>query len=81
MRGLGNIVTEKSVDDFITYESELVYEDNVYTLEYYLTSGVVVTVSAKYVKSGDTLTITATVTDENKDPISGASVELFKEVN
>jgi protocatechuate 3,4-dioxygenase beta subunit len=43
--------------------------------------GVSIVVSGSFVRSGDSLTVTATVTDEEGDPIEGVSVELFKEVN
>ena len=80
VRGLGNIMSETSVEDYTCYLSSVSFADNVYTMVYYGNS-IVVTVSAQYVKSGGTVTVTVTVLDENGDPLSGASVELFKEVN
>jgi protocatechuate 3,4-dioxygenase beta subunit len=38
-----------------------------------------VTVSSSYVHTGDTMTVTVTITDENGDPVEDASVELYKE--
>jgi protocatechuate 3,4-dioxygenase beta subunit len=80
VRGLGNIMSETSTEDYVCYLSSVTFSNNVYTMVYY-DSSIVVTVSAQYVKSGGTVTVTVTVTDENGDPVSGASVELFKEVN
>jgi protocatechuate 3,4-dioxygenase beta subunit len=80
VRGLGNIMSETSVKDYTCYLSSVSFADNVYTMVYYGNS-IVVTVSAQYVKSGGTVTVTVTVLDENGDPVSGASVELFKKVN
>ena len=73
-------MSETSVEDYTCYLSSVSFAVNVYTMVYYGNS-IVVTVSAQYVKSGGTVTVTVTVLDENGDPISGASVELFKEVN
>ena len=80
VRGLGNIVAETSVDDYDCYLSSVSFSDDVYTMVYSAKS-VTVTVSAQYVKSGSTVNVTVTVLDENGDPVSGESVELFKEVN
>lgn len=88
VRGLGNIISPKALSDFEKYQCDIVSESDVvagasstvYHMVYFGES-IVVTVSAQYVKSGGTVTVTVTVTDENGDPLSGASVELFKEVN
>jgi protocatechuate 3,4-dioxygenase beta subunit len=88
VRGLGNIISPKALSDFETYHSNVTdgtdvvagASSTVYHMVYFGES-IVVTVSAQYVKSGGTVTVTVTVTDENGDPLSGASVELFKEVN
>ena len=80
VRGLGNIVAKTSTEDYECYLSSITASDDKYVMVYYGKS-FVVTVSAQYVKSGGELIVTATVTDENGDPVEDASVELFKEVS
>ena len=50
----------------------------VYTIVYN-PEGVWLTINASYVASGHTVTLTATVKDENGDPVSGATVSFYKE--
>ena len=80
VRGLGNIVAKTSTEDYEWYLSSITASDDKYIMVYFDQS-IIVTVSAQYVKSGGELIVTATVTDENGDPIEDASVEMFKEVN
>jgi protocatechuate 3,4-dioxygenase beta subunit len=80
VRGLGNIVAETSVDDYDCYMSSVSFSDDVFTM-ILRSETVTVTVTAQYVKSGSTVNVTVTVLDVNGNPVSGASVELFKEVN
>ena len=79
VRGLGNIVSEKSTVDFITYDCSLSLLDGVYTMVY---DGdvVLLTVSSQRVPSGGSVVVTASLTDVDGEPITGVSVELFKEV-
>jgi protocatechuate 3,4-dioxygenase beta subunit len=89
VRGRGNIVSPpKSLEDYIAYsgivsedtDSVMGLESRVFCLVY-SGEGVSIVVSGSFVRSTESLTVTATVLDENGDPIEGASVELFKEVN
>ena len=41
-------------------------------------SGLILTASAAYVKSGDEITLTITLTDEDGEPIEDAEIELYK---
>ena len=79
VRGLGNIVSEKSTDDFSNYKSSLALSTGVYTLSYNGNT-VTLTLSGTTVGTGGTLTCTAVVTDENGDPIEDASVDFYYEV-
>jgi len=40
--------------------------------------GLILTASASYVKSGDEITITVTLNDEDGEPVEGADIELYK---
>lgn len=86
IRGLGNIIIPKSLSDFTLYNSALSSStktvNGVSTTVYTLTSdlsGILLTVTKNYVASSDTITITATVTDEDGEPVSGAEVKFYKE--
>lgn len=88
VRGLGNIVSPKSLEDFemnlcnLTTDTDTV--SGVVTTVYqmvYSNESITVVVSSQYVKSGDSVTVTVTVLDENGSPVEDASVDLFKEVN
>ena len=79
VRCLGNIVSEKGTSDFTKYLSKLTLSEGVYSLVYD-NKNIVVTVSQNIVKTGSTITVTVTLSDEQGDPIEDASIELFKEV-
>jgi protocatechuate 3,4-dioxygenase beta subunit len=88
VRGLGNVVDPKLITDYGLYHSSVSegsdFIDNISTVVFTMVGmleGVSIVVSGSFVRSTESLTVTATVTDENGDPIEGASVELFKEVN
>ncbi len=88
VRGLGNVVSPKSLSDFERISCDIVSDSGtvagafhtVYRMVY-SDNTLLLSVSGEYVKSGGTLNVTVSLTDENGDPVSGASVELFKEVN
>ena len=88
VRGLGNVVDPKLLADYGLYHSSVSegsdFIDNISTVVFTMVGmleGVSIVVSGSFVRSGDSLTVTATVLDENGDPVEGVSVELFKEVN
>ena len=86
VRGLGNIISPKTLSDFEKYRCDIVNEPDivagasstVYRMNFNGTT-FLVTVSSSYVHTGDTMTVTVTITDENGDPVGDASVELYKE--
>ena len=85
VRGLGNIVSERSKADYEKYHSAVAVGDsddtipsNIYVLKYDL-GGIVLTVSSQLVNAGGTVTVTATLTGSNGNPISGESINFYKE--
>ena len=85
VRGLGNIVSPKSLSDFEEYDCDIVSESDtvagasttVYKMTFNGTT-FLLTVTSQYVTSGSSVTVTVTLTDENGDPVEGASVALYK---
>lgn len=77
VRGLGNIISPaKTVEDFSVYNSSLSYVDGFYTMEYSTTSvRVELTASASSIRVGESLTLTATVSDGGT-VVEGASVSF-----
>lgn len=86
VRGLGNIVGEKSVDDFERYLSNLVANSEVvnaetvtvFTLEVNAYS-VRLTVPDSSVSYGSDIVCNAVLTDSNGDAVSGASVTFYRD--
>ena len=77
VRGHGNVVSSKTVEDFTTYNSSLSYEDSFYTMEFTesaITLSLVV--SSGTVSVGEAVTCTATVLDDDT-PVSGVSVSFY----
>ena len=77
VRGYGDIVSPKTNEDFTLYNSDLTLSEGVYTLSFE-GSTFLLTVSKSFVKSGETMNVTVTLTDENGDPVEGASIALYK---
>lgn len=78
VRGYGNIVAPKTIDDFIPVDSELAYEDGVYTLGYDSGSiSVSLTVSSSSITVGSSVILSATVLEEEV-AVSGGTV-TFKD--
>ena len=77
VRGLGDIVSPKSTDDFTVYDSVLSLSDGVYTLQFN-GSTFVLSVSKSFVKYGETMTVTVSLHDEDGEPVEDASIALYK---
>lgn len=77
VRGLGNIISPaKTLEDFSVFNSSLSYVDGFYTMEYSTTSvRVELTASASSITVGESLTLTATVSDGGT-AVEGASVSF-----
>ena len=77
VRGLGNIISPaKKLEDFSVFNSSLSYVDGFYTMEYSTTSvRVELTASASSITVGESLVLTATVTDGGT-AVEGASVSF-----
>ena len=81
VRGLGNIVEEKSVDDFEDYRSTITAESGVggtiFTLSYQKSTSCTLTVDKNRVDYTETVHVNGVLLDENDDPISGARVKVY----
>ena len=77
VRGLGDIVSPKTDEDFTLYNSVLALSDGVYTLTFE-GSTFLLTVSKSLVKYGETMTVTVTLLDEDGEPVEDASIALYK---
>ena len=83
VRGLGNIISPKNTSDFVNYMSnstsstDTVNNQNmtVYTLNF---GSFVLTITPTYVKSGSTLTLTATLI-EGSGPVEDATIKFYFE--
>ena len=77
VRGYGDIVSPKSLEDFLLYDAELSFEDSLYTLAYD-NSGISVglTVSSGTISVGSSVTLTAEVLSEG-EPASGETVSFY----
>ena len=76
VRGLGNVVSPKTIEDFEVYNSSLSFEDNVYTLEYSPgTVSVALTVSSGSITIGESIVLEAIVTDDGV-PLENVSVRF-----
>ena len=77
VRGLGNIVSPKSIEDFEVYDAELSFEDSVYTMVYDA-SGVSVglSVSSGSISVGESVVLTAEVLSGG-EPVSGETVSFY----
>ena len=76
VRGHGNVVSSKTVEDFTTYNSSLSYEDSFYTMEFRSPITLSLVVSSGTVSVGEAVTCTATVLDDDT-PVSGVSVSFY----
>ena len=76
VRGLGDIVSPKTSEDFITYRSVLTETNGVYTITYE-TKSVTLTVDSASIEYGESVVLTATVTDEG-EPAVGETVTFYK---
>ena len=88
VRGRGNIISPpKSLEDYTPVYATIVEDEDlvagsmssVYQLSY-MGERFLLSVSKSKVPNRGSVTVTVVLTDENGDPVSGASVELFKEV-
>lgn len=77
VRGFGDILSPKGVADFQLVDSALSLSSGVFTLSY-SGGGLVLTVSQTLVAVGNTITISVSLTDDDGDPVEGASVDLYK---
>ena len=77
VRGLGNIVSPKTLEDFEVYDAELSFEDSVYTLVYDA-SGVSVglSVSSGSISVGESVVLTAEVLSAG-EPAVGETVSFY----
>ena len=76
VRGYGNIVMAKSLEDFVPVESELSYSEDVYTLTALRGIFISLTASSSSINVGSNLTLSATVMDDDT-PVSGVSVSFY----
>ena len=77
VRGLGNIISPKSLADFETYNCSLTFQEDMYTMRVGGYS-VSLTLSSNSVFYEETVTLTATVTDlETGTPVTGEIVSFF----
>ena len=76
VRGHGNVVSSKTVEDFTVYNSSLSYEDSFYTMEFRSSITLSLVVSSGTVSVGEAVTCTATVLDDDT-PVSGVSVSFY----
>lgn len=88
VRGGGNIISpSKSLEDYTPVFATLVEDEDLVagsmSSVYQLSLGerFVLSVSKSKVPNRGSVTVTVFLADENGDPVSGASVELFKEVS
>ena len=76
VRGLGNIISPaKKLEDFSVFNSNLSYVDGFYTMKYSTSVRVELTASASSIRVGESLTLTATVSDGGT-VVEGASVSF-----
>ena len=76
VRGLGNIISPaKTLEDFSVFNSSLSYVDGFYTMEYTTSVRVELTASASSIRVGESLVLTATVSDGGT-AVEGASVSF-----
>ena len=71
----GGISVEVENDNFINNNKN---NNPLYVILQKPEGGIILTASAGYVASGNEITITVTITDENGDPVEDAEVELYK---
>ena len=76
VRGYGNIVEAKSVEDFVPVESDLVYSENVYSLTALEGLRITLTASQSSISYGSSVSLSATVVDDDS-PVSGVSVSFY----
>ena len=87
VRGGGDVLDSRVVTDFTNIDGTLTLTsgtvDDVPVIigtfvgDY---SGIMLTITQNYVAKNDTVTLTATLTDSEGEPISGADIEFYKEV-
>ena len=76
VRGYGNIVEAKSLSDFVPVESDLVYSENVYSLTAVSGVHISLTASSSSISVGSSVTLTATVMDDDS-PVTGETVSFY----
>ena len=86
VRGLGNIVDIKTVNDFTPYDSQISSAtetiNGVTTTVYTLTGdlgGITLTVTKQYVAEDDTITLTALLRDSTGAVVEDAEISFYKE--
>ena len=76
VRGRGNILSPKSIEDFTVYNSSLSYVDELYTMEYVASTVTVsLTASASSLNVGESIVLTATVLDDGT-AVDGVTVSF-----
>ena len=76
VRGYGNIVEAKSVEDFVPVESDLVYSENVYSLTALEGLRITLTASQSSISYGSSVSLSATVVEDDT-PVTGVSVTFY----
>ena len=76
VRGRGNILSPKSIEDFTVYNSSLSYVNGLYTMEYVASTVTVsLTASASSLNVGESIVLTATVLDDGT-AVDGVTVSF-----
>ena len=77
VRGLGNLLTPKQVEDLILYQSEVsIASDGTFIMDYNQTN-LVVSNYQTIIINGESTSVTARVLDDNQSPVSGVTVTLY----
>lgn len=76
VRGYGNIVGAKSVDDFVPVGSELSFSENVYSLTALEGLRITLTASSSSISYGSSVSLSATVVEDD-EPVTGVSVSFY----
>ena len=76
VRGYGNIVGAKSVEDFVPVGSELSFSENVYSLTALEGLRITLTASQSSISYGSSVSLSATVVEDD-EPVTGVSVTFY----
>ena len=77
VRGLGNLLTSKQVEDLILYNSEVsIASDGTFIMDY-AQSNLIVSNYETAILNGETSSVTVRVLDDNQAPVPGVTVTLF----